>query len=129
MKFHNTKVEIAAAILVLVTCLAVHLHIKNKVAEATPKCDNGTCTMTIPNNREYRLAAICDLADQSDTLMISCVFDIEGSVEKQECFRSVLFMDQEVLKMQTAYKEDFDGDFPVCPDAFRAKWKEAKNGL
>ncbi len=122
----NTKVEMAAGIFVLLTCLAVHLHIKGKVAEATPKCDENTCVVEIPNTQEYRLAAICDMADQSDTLMISCVFDHEDPAEKKECFRTVLVMDQEVLRLQTAYKADFDGDFPVCPDAFRQKWKEAK---
>ena len=125
----NSKVEVAAGMLVLLTCFIVHMHIKDKVAEATPKCDNGTCVVEIPNTQEYRLAAICDMADQSDTLMISCVFDYNDPAKKKACFRDVLTMDKEVLKLQTAYKADFDGDFPTCPDAFRQKWKGAKHGL
>ena len=110
----------------LVTCLAVHMHIKDKAAEATPKCEDGVCVAKIPNTQEYRKAAICDLADQSDTLMISCVFDHDDSAEKAECFKGVHTLDQEVLRLQEAYRADFPGEFPVCPDAFRAKWKEAK---
>ncbi len=120
--FNNPRVEIAAGIFVLLACLIIHLHIKDKVAEATPKCDNGTCVVEIPNTQEYRLAAICDMADQSDTLMISCVFNHDDAQEKAECFKGVHTLDEEVLKLQNSYRADF-GDFPVCPDAFRAKWK------
>ena len=122
----NSKVEVAAGMLVLLTCIVLHMHIKDKVAEATtPKCDNGTCQFHIPNTQEYRLAAICDLADQSDTLMISCVFDHDDAQEKTECFKGVHELDAEVLKLQNTYRADF-GDFPTCPNAFRTKWKEAK---
>ena len=74
------------------------------------------------------MAAICDMADQSDTLMISCVFDHDDAQEKTECFKGVHALDEEVLRLQEAYKLDFD-EFPTCPDAFRQKWREANNGL
>ena len=122
---YNTKLELTLGVFVILVCTCIHLHIKGKVAEATPKCDENTCTAEISNTPEYSLAALCDLADQSDSLMVSCILEHEDPHSKKECFEGVKIMDKEVLKLQTSYQKAFK-DFPVCQNAFRNKWRKAK---
>ena len=121
----NPRFEVAAGIFVLATLSFTWTHITQKVAEATPECAKGTCKVPLPNTQGHRLGTICDLADQSDTLMVSCIFDHDDPNDKMECYKGVHILDAEVSELQQSYKSDF-GVFPICPNTFRSKWREGK---
>lgn len=117
MKKINPILEAVLGLFVLCVCFFI-LYLEH--AQGSPNCNNGQCTIELPTDeKEFRLAQVCDIQEQGDDTLIHCVFDLKGN-EKIDCYAGLKELDKLFLDLENQFRKDFD-EPPLCPDNFG--WK------